>query len=149
MAKLKDGISLIDNHDFMTIKTANWSFTMSYSGEKASGSLVKAVGVFEKLCDFIKNYKATNAGSKNGDAMRALATKEALDNLWPEWTRARQVVEVGAIVRVPTYGKKYQGEYEVTSVKRAYGYLKISDTETIGFPMDDMVDTGKRATPVA
>jgi hypothetical protein len=144
MAKNKDGISLIDNHDYMTIKTGNWSFTMSYSGEKANGTLVKAAGIFEKICDFMKDFKVKNPGTKNGDAMRALGTKATLDVLWPGWNAAGPVISVGEMVRIPDFAKKYPGEYEVVEVKRTNAFLRISDKETIGFQKHELVVTGKK-----
>ncbi len=144
MAKLKDGISLVENHDYLMIKTANWAFTMSYGGEKVSGTILKAEGVFEKMCQFVADFKKT-PGTTNGDAMRALATKGALDKIWLEWSTATAPeIAVGDIVKIPDFPKKYPGEYEVVEVKRAYAYLRLSDKETCGFHRQMLVVVGKK-----
>ena len=90
----KGTLSLNFQHDFITLRTPNGNFTMSYGGAKTSGRLASTPGVFEKLHKHVKTF----AGN-TGDAMRSLLNEETLAGFWPDWNKTYEMnFEVDDIV---------------------------------------------------
>jgi hypothetical protein len=82
----KKPISIINNHDFMSLVTPNGRFTMSWNGEKASGKLAmpSESTAFKALTNFV-NTESKKPGMTMGKAFEQLADEKILASLWPNW----------------------------------------------------------------
>jgi hypothetical protein len=128
----KPKIHLITQHDYISVRTDNGTFTISHGGEKGSGLLTRGDS-FDRLCAFVKAFQGTR-----GEAMAALATEEKLTELWPDWNKPVPSFAVGGSVRIPTFGKKYAGVYEILEIKRTTATLLI-DGQRVGVAMHSLV----------
>ncbi len=80
--KKTNGLSLNTQHDFITLKTPNGNFTVSWRGTKASGKLA----LNKKAFDALDNYVQTESEkSSYGEAMNNLLKPEVITSLWSDW----------------------------------------------------------------
>ena len=139
--KGKDGLSLNVQHDYITLKTPNGNYTISWNGAKGSGKL----SLNDKDFDAIDKYVQTNRkNSSVGDVMKTLLDPKVLSTLWCDWNE-----EVKKNDFVPTdkvrfnsnpFLKKYPKGGEVVKVAKKYVFIKLIDTnETIGFDYNTLV----------
>jgi hypothetical protein len=130
-------------HSYITLKLPVGNFTTSYSGAKVSGQLVKIKGAFEALDNYVQTESKTRSV---GDAMNDLLNVKLLNKLVPGWDKPiiADVFSPGENVSFKdgAFAKKYPGKYEVSSVKRKYTYLKITNkygiVENIGFDSTEL-----------
>lgn len=131
-----NGLSLNFQHDYITLKTPNGNFTVSWNGSKASGNLAYDRVSFNNLDKYtLQKSKETSMG----DAMRSLLNPEVLTGLWSDWNKEVKVNDFtpGEKVRfipVSLFAKKYPKGGEVKYVKKKNVFITLFDTnEVIGF----------------
>lgn len=125
-------LSLNEQHEYITLRTPNGNYTISFGGAKATGKLAAHPTAFRNIDKYVKNYNTY------GEAMKTLLDPVVLSGLWAEWN---EKVEDNTFlpndnVRFNNniFIKKYPNGGVVKLVKRKNVYILLADTnETIGF----------------
>jgi hypothetical protein len=130
--KEKTGLSLNEQHDFITLRTPNGNFTTSWNGSKASGKLAQNSKAFEALDKYVQS------SANVGDAMRSLLDPKVLTSLWSDWNEEVKqnlfLPEDKVVFNIGLLTKKYPKGGVVTQVARKNVYIRLADTnEVIGF----------------
>lgn len=81
-------LSIIEQHDYMSLVTPNGRFTMSYGGEKASGFLAmpSETKFFDAMIKFVR-AESVKPGMNFGKAFKKLEDEKKLTTLWPNWNK--------------------------------------------------------------
>lgn len=133
----KSPLSLNNQHDYITLKTPNGNFTVSWGGYKASG---KIQSVFNSLVKYVE----TERKSRNlGEVMESLTNPSILSSIWPEWNSPVEpnlFLPTNKIMFTePLFLKKYPNGGVVKMVKRKTVYVLLTDTnQIIGFDYQTM-----------
>lgn len=128
-------------HEFISLKTPNGTFTTSYRGARASGKLASHPTAFHELDKFVQNLPK---GSNYGQRMAELLNPKILEVMWPQWNEKKNVIEIGDTVTFnePIFKKKYPNSGVVKSIKRNTAYVQFPDVNThIGFDMSFLEKT--------
>ena len=125
-------LSLNDQHDYITLRTPNGNYTVSFGGAKASGKLASHPTAFNKIDKYVMGYNTV------GEAMKTLLNPDILSTLWAEWNEKveENSFQVGdkVVFNHNLFIKKYPNGGVVESVKRKTVYILLTDTnETVGF----------------
>lgn len=116
-------ISLIENHDYLSVVTPNGRFTLNRSGYKASGLMCNQ-SVFNNMVKHVEDAKSK--GLNNIEAMKTLLDEKTMSNLFPEWNKKAEKISVGDTVRLTDlFGQKYPNTYKVVEVKRKNAFLDL------------------------
>lgn len=105
----------------MSLVTPNGRFSMSYSGERASGYLAHASQskAFHALINFV-NAESVKEGMNNGKAFAMLADEKLLTTLWPEWNKSTEnPFKSGQ--RVQMSMEKYRAKYGLGTIAETKG----------------------------
>lgn len=123
-------VSINNQHEYITLKTPNGNFTVSYSGYKASGLLMEHFDAFAKYVDAKKN-----TGLNYGEIMQSLTDISILEKLFPNWNQELNVFKEGENVALnhPAFLKKYPNPGIVQKMKRKTVYIQFENGEVIGF----------------
>jgi hypothetical protein len=127
-----NGLSLNEQHDFITLRTPNGNFTTSWNGAKASGKLAQNSKAFNALDKYVQT------SSNFGEAMRSLLDPKVLTSLWSDWNeevKQNLFLPEDKVVFVPgLFTKKYPKGGIVTQVAKKNVYIRLADTnQVIGF----------------
>ena len=130
----KNKIRLVNNHDYMTIRTANGNFTGSWSGYKVSGRLAQdKTGVFDRLIKFADD---PNNGKTFGERMEKLTDVKVLSKLWPEWDKVyTNTISVNDRVRVTVKPKMTGTVISSTEKECIVKWDKKGDKSRIDFTL--------------
>ncbi len=125
-------LSLNEQHEYITLRTPNGNYTISFGGAKATGKLAANPTAFRKIDTYVKNYM------NYGEAMKTLLNPAVLSGLWAGWNEKVEdnILSVGDNVRFNNniFIKKYPNGGVVKLVKRKNVYILLADTnDTIGF----------------
>jgi len=79
-------LSIINNHDYMSLVTPNGRFTAGWNGEKASGKLAmpSESKAFKAMSEFLQ-AESKKPGMTLGKAFEKLTDEKLLTSLWPNW----------------------------------------------------------------
>ncbi len=124
-------IKINSQHDYITIKMPVANFTVSRSGERASGPMPAEVfnAFLARLAAFDKQ------GLNRGDAVAKLV--EEIPTIWPGYADVcTTVFNVGDKARVAPsspFAKKYPTVGTVGKVAKKYVYLRFETPGLVGF----------------
>jgi hypothetical protein len=124
----KSKLSLNVQHDYITLRTPNGNFTMSFGGYRASGKLASHPTAFNAIMKFLKEHKGTNI-----EQMTDLTKEEILSTLYPEWNASTSVnYGVGDMVRFtsPHFVKTYPATYKVLEMKMKKVIIDLNGRRT-------------------
>jgi len=134
--KGEQGLSLNVQRDYITLRTPNGNYTVSWSGSRASGKLAENRNAFDTIDNYVNSTKKTDT---LGKVMESLLKPELLTKLWKDWNyevkpndfKHRDIVKfkTGSI-----FEKKFPNGGEVVDVKQKNVFIILSDTnELVGF----------------
>lgn len=127
-------LSLNKQHDYITLRTPNGNYTVSWKGAKATGRLVQDDKAFTAIDNFIM------AQDNYLDGMKELLKVGVIRKLWKNFDKVYAVekIEVGDFITLTDlFAKKYPGKYEVKEVKRVTIFIQIED-DVMGISKDFM-----------
>lgn len=130
-----NGLSLNEQHDFITLRTPNGNFTTSWNGAKASGKLARNSKAFNDLDKYIQTLSKTTS---IGVAMRSLLDTKVLTSIWSDWNeevKQNMFLPEDKVVFLPgLFSKKFPKGGVVTKVATKNVFIRLSDTnEVCGF----------------
>ena len=139
----KSKLSLNNQHDYITLKTPNGNYTLSWNGSKASGNLARHPNAFHKIDGYVQREHKQN-NRTYGEIMNDLLNPTLLSTLWPEWDAEVPENNFGegdtVMFKHNLFLKKYPKGGKVKSVKRKTVYIHLFDiNQVIGFDYQELV----------